>query len=157
MDTNNLIGNINIVFEKLFSSIESDIFNALDEIFVIDKNLLKCEPLSKIIEIDGINYMIVIANAFIGLYSIYYIFLNFISMYNGWKTENVFKFILKLAIIVIIVSCSEYLCELLLEINNAITISIDKLAEKVINNKLNFAELKNKILSIEEYLNVPLI
>lgn len=152
MDTNNLIGNINVAFEKLFGSIEKDVFSALDGIFVIDEKIIDAEPLSKIIYINDINYMVIIANSFIFFYAVYYIINNFINMYNGGKKVDIFKFILRLVIIGILTNFSIYLCRLLLEINNTLTISVDEIGKKIVNEDLNFTSLKDKIISIEEYL-----
>ena len=85
----------NIVFEKLFGSLEKDAFGILDKIFVIDSNIVKEEPLKNILEINGINYMVLIANTFIIFYAIYYTINSFLSMYNGMQRESIFKFIFK--------------------------------------------------------------
>ncbi|MBR1883760.1 MAG: hypothetical protein IJ809_02265 [Clostridia bacterium] len=152
MEYSNIIGNLSAVFEKIFGSVEKDVFSALDEIFVIDASLLNKEPLNKIIMIDGINYMNIIAHTLILLYAIYYIFTTFISMYNGAKRGSTYKFIVKVVVIAIIASFSTYLCEVILEINSGFTYAIDSFGKKAISSELDFTALKDKIISIEDYL-----
>ena len=148
----NVLGNLNVVFDKIFGSVEKDVFNTIDEILVIDKDIFEKEPLEKILNIDGLNYMALIANALIIMYAIYYIFLTFISMYNGAKRGNIYKFILKLIVIAILANSAIFLCQLVVEINYGFTYAVDSIGKKASGNDLNFASLKEKILSIEDYL-----
>ncbi len=152
MESTNLISNINIVFEKLFNSVERDVFKAIDNIFVIDETIVEKEPLSNLIQIDGINYIGVLANAFIIFFCIYYIVINFISMYNGNKSESVFKFILKIIVVGILTNFSIYILSTILQLNNIFTEILDGIARLISKDSLTFECLKDKIINIEEYI-----
>lgn len=152
MENMNLIGNINVVFEKLFGSIEKDIFKTLDDILIISEDIVKKEPLSNLISINGINYITVIANSLILFFAIYYTITNFICMYNGNKQQHVFKFILKLIIVGILANFAVYICTSIIEINNILTTTIDEIAGKVSKDRLSFECLKDRILDVNEYM-----
>ena len=149
----NVLGNLNVVFDKIFGSVEKDVFKTIDEILVIDNTIFEKEPLKKILSIDGINYIALIANALIIMYAVYYIFLTFVSMYNGSKRGNIYKFVIKLIVIAILANSAIFLCQLVIEINSGFTFAIDSIGEKIANSNLNFSSLKEKIISIKEYLN----
>ena len=126
MDINNIISSISVLSEKIFKSIEGEVYDLLDNIILIGPNLLKDEPLNKIFFPKGINGIIVIANSLIIFYTTYYILTRIISMYNGNTVESVYKFIIKLVIIVLLVNNSYGICNEVLNINEVLNNTIEQ-------------------------------
>ena len=55
MNTQDIIGNFNILVEKIIKSVENEVYKNIDSILVIDKKIFKVEPLNKLILEDDIN------------------------------------------------------------------------------------------------------
>ena len=72
MNTQDIIGNFNILVEKIIKSVENEVYKNIDSILVIDKKIFKVEPLNKLILEDDINGFIMLANAMILFYFVYY-------------------------------------------------------------------------------------
>ena len=111
MNTQDIIGNFNILVEKIIKSVENEVYKNIDSILVIDKKIFKVEPLNKLILEDDINGFIMLANAMILFYFVYYIFSTLISLYNGNQIININKYIIKMVVIVIAVNSSYYICK----------------------------------------------
>ncbi|MCX8075192.1 MAG: hypothetical protein N2749_06390 [Clostridia bacterium] len=156
MQPNDIINNLNIISEKLFKSVEGQVYEVLDKITVITPDILRTEPLKNIVSTDRINGMIIIANSFILFYICYYIFTQLISMYNGRKIENVYLFIIKIVVIYIIVNNSYYICEIILDLFEKFSYSIDLFTQELSNEKINFNSLKEDIVSIEDFMKTDL-
>lgn len=150
MNVNNLLNSINVLSEKLISSIESQVYDVLDDIISIGPEILKSEPLKYIFFPNKINGIILIANSLILFYVCYYIFTRIICMYNGNTVENVNKFILKMIIVVLLVNSSYYICEEILNINKIFSESIDKFSYDIIGEEVNFKSFKKEILSLKD-------
>ena len=150
MDINNIISSISVLSEKIFKSIEGEVYDLLDNIILIGPNLLKDEPLNKIFFPKGINGIIVIANSLIIFYTTYYILTRIISMYNGNTVESVYKFIIKLVIIVLLVNNSYDICNEVLNINEVLNNTIDKACVDIAKKEVSFKSLKEEITSIEQ-------
>lgn len=48
MNTQDIIGNFNILVEKIIKSVENEVYKNIDSILVIDKKIFKVEPLNKL-------------------------------------------------------------------------------------------------------------
>ena len=136
---NDIISNLNVVFEKVFKSVESQVYDTLDKISNIDKSILKIEPIQKIISSNG---FVIIANSIIFFLIIYYIYMVIISMYNGNRFENVYHLIIKLLIISVVVNNSYFLIEQVLELNDSFTDAINTLCKNLVGSDITFVKLK---------------
>ena len=149
MQIDSIVSSIGIISEKLFKSIEGQAYDILDNIILIGPDILKNEPLNKIFYPDKINFIIVIANAFIFFYAIYYSLNRIVNMYNGGNVESVYNFILKLTIISLLVNNSYYLCEEILSFNEIVNQTIDKSLSDIIKKDINFKNLKEEVISLK--------
>lgn len=145
---NDTISNLNIVFEKIFKSVEAQVYDTLDKISIIDKEILKIEPIQKIISSNG---FVIIANSIIFFLIIYYIYMVIISMYNGNKYENIYHLIIKLLIISVVVNSSYFLIEQILELNDSLTDAINTLCKNLAGCDITFVKLKEAILNIKDF------
>ena len=157
MEAQNILNSLNVISEKLFKAVEGQVYEVLDKIVIIGPEILKTEPLKNIFFENKINGIIIIANAFILFYVIYYIFTQLISLYNGDKAENIYHFILKLIFITIIVNNSYFLCEQILTINEGLTDAISIFTKEVSNQEISFSNLKENIISMKNFMNSELL
>lgn len=152
MNVNDIINSLNLLSEKLFKSVEGEVYLVLDKIVNITPDILKTEPLKNIFFENRVNGMILIANALMMFYITYYMFTQLISLYNGNKAENIYIFIVKLIIIFILVNNSYFICDLILNITNEFTNSVQIFGEEISKEEITFTNLKEKILSIKDFM-----
>ncbi len=157
MNINDIINSLNLISEKLFKSVEGEVYTTLDKIVNISPKILKSEPLNNIFFENKINGIILIANSLIMFYITYYIFTQLISLYNGNAAENIYIFIIKLVLISIIVNNSYFICELMLNITDELTNTIEIYGRDISNQDITFRNLKEKILSIKDFMKNDLL
>jgi len=114
--TENLLNSINILLEKIYKSVEGNVYELLDKLVTISDDILKQEPLKYIFKDD--NGVVFVATSLIFFYIVQYMLMKLIAMYNGNNPENAFKFILRIIITIAIASSTKYICELVLQIND---------------------------------------
>lgn len=157
MEANDIITNLNYLLEKVFKSIEGEIFKTLDKLTIIGPEILKEEPLKNIVFENKVNGLVIIANTLILFFVIYYVFKQLIGIYNGNKIESIYVFIIRIIIVCIIVNFSYYICEEILNIFGILGESIDTYASDLINKKVTFENLKDSIINIENIINTDLV
>lgn len=157
MEANDIITNLNYLLEKVFKSIEGEIFKTLDKLTIIGPEILKEEPLKNIVFENKVNGLVIIANTLILFFIIYYVFKQLIGIYNGNKIESIYVFIIRIIIVCIIVNFSYYICEEILNIFGILGESIDTYASDLINRKVTFENLKDSIINIENIINTDLV
>lgn len=157
MEANDIITNLNYLLEKVFKSIEREIFKTLDKLTIIGPEILKEEPLKNIVFENKVNGLVIIANTLILFFVIYYVFKQLIGIYNGNKIESIYVFIIRIIIVCIIVNFSYYICEEILNIFGILGESIDTYASDLINRKVTFENLKDSIINIENIINTDLV
>ena len=157
MNSQDILTNLNTVFEKLFKSVEGEVYKTLDKIVLIGPDILKEEPLKQIFFENKENGIIIIANTLILFYIIYYAFTQLISLYNGNKVENVYYFILKIIIVGILVNCSYFLCEQLLTLFDGLSDAINTFAKNIVGKEATFANLKETILSVNDFMKSDIL
>ncbi|MEG1009418.1 MAG: hypothetical protein RSE41_02525, partial [Clostridia bacterium] len=154
MNVNDIINSLNVIAENLFKAVEGEVYVILDDIVIISSNILKIEPLKTILNSSGI---ISIANALILFYITYFMLTQIISLYNGYKTENFYLFIIKIVVILSLVNNSKFLIEVILNILDSITYAIDVFCNNISKQDITFSNLKEKILSIKDFMKNDLI
>lgn len=157
MVAENIINSINIVVEKIYKSVEGQVYELLDKITIIDPEILNREPLSKIYQNDGTSIFMIICISLITFYSVYYIFTRLVSMYNGNKTEGIYKFIMKLIVTSILMGSSLFIVETILDINNLMTKAVSVAGEEITGEKITFNSLKEKIIDLDKYMKQDFI
>ena len=120
MQAQDILNNLDIIAEKLFRSVETQVFKTLDDIVLIGTNILKVEPLKNVFYHDKINGLIMIANS-------------------------------------IIVNSSYFICEQILNIVELFSNSIDIFSKQLAGQSVNFVNLKEAIISIEDFMKTDLI
>lgn len=157
MNVNDIINSLNLISEKLFKSVEGEVYTTLDKIVNISPDILKSDPLKNIFFENKVNGIILIANSLMMLYITYYMFTQLISLYNGNTTENIYTFIIKLVVVFILINNSYFICELILNITSEITSSIELYGEDISGQDVTFSNLKEKIISIKDFMKNDLL
>lgn len=136
---------INALFNSLFSSIDNNAYATLDDITFISADILKDDFLEKILGTNTTTGIIIIANALVVGFVIYYGIRYMCSSYVSSKVERPYQFIFKLIIVVAFVNCSFFICEEVLSINSFISNAIRGIGESVFHTSINFENLIIKI------------
>ena len=150
MNAQDIINSLNSVSEKLFKSIESEVYTYIDKLVGITPDIFKDEPLKKIFSQDSVNSIILIANSFVLFYIIFFVIQKLISMYNGEKSQNVYGFIIKLIIVGALVNSSFLICKEIINLTSLLSNCIDGLIQDVCGKSATFENLKESILKIED-------
>ncbi len=157
MQTDDIVNSLNMISEKLFKSVEGEIYEVLDDIVIIGKDILTKEPLKNIFFENDVNGIIIIANSILLFIFIHYIFSILLSFYNGNKVENVYSFVMKMLIITLVVNNSYYICEQILSLMELLGNSINEFSKSIINQEVTFTNLKEAILSIKDFMQDDLL
>ncbi len=149
----NVLNNLNLLLEKFFGTVESEVFVILDRLYKITPDILKEEPLKRFQTKDiNSNILLILISVSI-LFIVFYLVTYMISMYNGSKQENVFKFVFKLSVFLILSSSSMYIVETALDINNMLTDVILSMGKELSKNEISFESLKECITDVEKQMS----
>ena len=70
--TTNIINTINTIFENLFSSIDSNLYEVLDDLIFINSDILNDKYFSKLLGTSTANGILLIANSLLIGFLLYY-------------------------------------------------------------------------------------
>lgn len=143
--TQTIIDTINTIFEKLFASIDNNLYSALDKITFINSDILKDETFEKIFGTSTSNGILIIANSLLLGFILYYSIKFLMSHITYSQVEHPFSFIIKLIIFGIFMNYSFTIVGLIIELNSNITFAIQNIGENIFNSQISFSELINKI------------
>ena len=149
----NVLNNLNILLEKFFGTVESEVFGLLDKLYRITTEILKEEPLKRFQVKDVNSNILLILISISILFIVFYLITYMLSMYNGYKQENIFKFVFKLAVFLILSSSSMYIVETVLDINNMFTEVILSIGKDVAKTEVSFEGLKECITDVEKHMS----
>ena len=151
--TTSIINTINTIFDKMFSSIDEKLYEVLDDLVFISSNILEDKHFGKILGTSTTNGILLIANAlligFLLYYGIKYLFSNFTLT----RIENPIQFIFKIIIFAVLMNSSYFIIEQVLDINYNICYAIRGLGEDLFNEEICFSNLIktiNKNLEIDK-------
>ena len=150
--TTSIIQTINSIFETLFSSVDTTVYNILDDLVFIDTSILNDSIFKKTFGINSYNGLLVIANSLLVGFSIYYAIRLIYSYYMNLQIERPYQFIFKLLIFGIVMNCSYFICNQFIQINSFISDAIRTVGSNIFGHDISFSELINKLnyLSIKE-------
>ena len=153
MDVNNILNSINVIAEKLFKSVEGEVYDLLDKLFNISADILKEQPLKKLLKDDLNENVVLLLSSLVILFVIIYLVTRMISMYNGSEQENIFRFMLRVGIAVIISTSSFYIIETILTINSMFTDVILSIGEDITKEEICFVSLRDVISDLESFMS----
>lgn len=151
--TTSIIQTINTIFEKIFSSVDNNIYEILDNLIFISSDILEDKHFEKILGTSTSNGILLIANALILGFLIYFGIRFLFSNFTYSRIENPMQFIFKIIIFAIFMNSSYFIIEQILDLNNNICLAIRSIGEDILKEDISFSNLINTInknLKIEE-------
>lgn len=152
MDSSNvsniIISTINNIFSQIFSSIDNDIYVILDDFTFINSNILNDNYFSKLFGSSSKNGILLICNALIFGFLLYYSFKLIFSHLGITESESPSKFIFKLIIFGICMNFSLFICEQIIYINSLVSNALRQVGENLYNFEICFSTLVQKLNSI---------
>lgn len=73
-------------------------------------------------------------------------------MYNGKNIPNMYSFIIRILLVAILVNCSYFICNQILEIFKLFSESVEMFTKEVCKQEINFVNLKEAIISLEDFM-----
>lgn len=146
-----VIDTINTIFNNLFTSIDTNLFTVLDELTFVNSNILEDKYFGKIFGTSASNGILLIANALIIGFIIYFAIRYLSSNFTFSKVENPIQFIFKLVIYGIAMNSSYFIITQVLNINFYITDAIKSIGEDLFGMNISFSNL---ITVINAKLNI---
>lgn len=146
-----IIETINTILQNLFSSIDNNLYEILDDIIFINQDIISDSFFEKILGANSHNGIILICNSllfgFILYYSIKYLF----SQFNYNQIEKPSQFIFKIIIFGICINFSYFFIKEILSFTSNITLAIRGIGEDLFNKNICFSEL---ILEINKSIGI---
>ena len=146
-----IIETINTILQNLFSSIDNNLYEILDDIIFINQDIISDSFFEKILGANSHNGIILIYNSllfgFILYYSIKYLF----SHFNYNQIEKPSQFIFKIIIFGICINFSYFFIKEILSFTSNITLAIRGIGEDLFNKNICFSEL---ILEINKSIGI---
>lgn len=149
--TSNIIEAVNTILENLFSSIDSNVYNVLDDITFISSDIINDSYFEKILGTSASNGILLISNSllfgFLLYYSIKYLFAHFTFQ----QIEKPSQFIFKSIIFGICINFSYFFVGEALNFLSNISLAIRGIGEDLFHKNICFSEL---ILEINNDISI---
>ena len=146
-----IIDTINTILGNLFSSIDNNLYNLLDDITFINSNILQDKNFENIFGTSTSNGILLIANSLLLGTILYFAIKYLLSHFTYSKVESPHSFLIKLVICGICMNCSYFLLSQFLDIFSNISLAIRNLGENLFNKNICFSEL---ILEINNNISI---
>lgn len=146
--TQTIIETINTLLSSLFSSIDNNVYSILDDIVFINSDILKDTFTSKFFGTSTTIGLTLLANSLLLGFALFYIVRYAYSHYTNTQTEQPFQFIFKLFVYAILANSSYFLMEQFININSLISLAIREIGEHIFNCNISFSELILKLNNI---------
>ena len=145
--TDVIIKTINSIFQTLFSSIDNNIYSYIDEIIFLTPSSISNNNFEDLFTTSS-KSILVIANALILAYLLYYCVKLFLSYYSGTQVERPYQFIFKLILCAIIMNSSYFICEQLINITDLITQALQEIGSNFTSKTISFKTLVTELNSV---------
>lgn len=146
-----IIQTINTIFSNFFSSIDSSIYDNLDNLVFINSDILSDKFVKKLLGDGSKNSLIYLADAMIVGISIFYVVSYYYSNIMDVNVERPHQFIFKLLIFTFVVNFSYFILDQFLNLTFLFSSSIQEIGKNITGYNINFSEL---IISINSKVNV---
>ena len=151
MESNNLsttIANtINELIQNLFSSIDNNIYSYIDDIIFLNTDVLSNNNFEDFFNTSS-NSILIISNALILAYLLYYCVKLFLSYYSGTQVQKPYQFIFKLVLCSIIMNSSYFICEQFINITDLLTKSLQEVGSNFVSKTISFKTLVTELNSV---------
>jgi hypothetical protein len=138
---------INELIQNLFSSIDNNIYSYIDEIIFLTPSSISNNNFEDLFTTSS-NSILVIANALILAYLLYYCVKLFLAYYSGTQVQRPYQFIFKLILCAIIMNSSYFICEQLINITDLITQALQEIGSNFTSKTISFKTLVTELNSV---------
>ena len=149
-----IIDTINTLCQSLFSSVEEAVFPLLDKLVFIREDIATTHYLERIIGTDTNTGLLVLANALLFAFIIYYSARLIMSPYSGQPVESPYQFFIKSIFIAIFMNCSLSICITIVSATSDITDFVSSLSNNIFKTSATFSSLIEMIDSSKANFNV---
>ena len=149
--TTNIIDAINTRLGNLFSSIDNNIYNVLDDVTFISSDIIADSYFEKILGTSTSNGILLISNSLLFGFLLYYSLKYLFSHFTYMQIERPSQFIFKAIIFGICVNFSYFFIEEFLNFVSNISLAIRGIGESLFHKNICFSEL---ILEINNDVSV---
>lgn len=146
-----IIDTINTILGNLFSSIDNNLYDLLDDITFINSNILHDKNFENIFGTSTTNGILLIANSLLLGIILYFAIKYLLSHFTYSRIESPHSFFIKLVICGICMNCSYFLLGQFLDIFSYISNAIRSLGEIIFHKNICFSEL---ILDINNNISI---
>lgn len=136
---------INQLFTNLFSSIDSNLYNILDDLLFINTDILKDSFFENIFGKSSTSGILLICNSIVLGFVLYYLISLILSHITFSQVQRPFQFIFKLFIYLLFINFSYFICEKVISILETFTLSIRELGESIFQTNICLSNLIEKI------------
>ena len=143
--TINIIQTINTIFENLFMSIDTSLYEVLDDLVFINSDILHDRYFDKLFGTSTTNGILLISNSLLIGLLIYYAVKFMISNLTFTRIEHPTQFIFKCIIFGICMNGSFFIIEQILDLNFTICNLIRSLGQDLFGRNICFSELISEI------------
>ena len=136
-----IMESINTILGNLFSSIDTNVYDVLDNITFISSDIIHDSFFEKILGTSASNGILLISNALLFGFLIFYAIKYLFSHFTYSPIEKPHQFIIKSIIFGICINCSYFLIGQSLDIVSNITLAIRGIGEDLFHKNICFAQL----------------
>ena len=150
MNSDSIITTINSLFGNLFSSIDSTIYAALDDITFIDTDILNSYYFEKVFGTTTSNGFLLVANSLLAGFVLYY-GITYLLSSLGIMQDSIQKpsqFFFKILIGGLLMNSSFFICEFLIQLNSLISDGIRSIGYDFLNVNICFSDLINQLNAV---------
>lgn len=149
--TTSIIEAINTILGNLFSSIDNNIYNVLDDVTFISSDIINDSYFEKILGTSTSNGILLISNSLLFGFLLYYSLKYLFSHFTYAQIERPSQFIFKAIIFGICINFSYFFIEEFLNFISNISLAIRGIGENLFHKSICFSEL---ILEINNNMSV---
>ncbi len=150
MINDSIIETINSLFGNLFSSIDSTIYSALDNITFINTDILNSYYFEKVFGTTTSNGFLLVANSLLAGFVLYY-GITYLFSSLGIMQDNIQKpsqFFFKILIGGLLMNSSFFICEFLIDLNSLLSNTIKTIGHDLLNVNICFSDLINQLNAV---------
>lgn len=136
--TTNIINTINTIFENLFSSIDNSLYEVLDNLVFVNKDILSAKYFNNIFGLSSNSGILLVANSLLIGLILYYSARLILSNFTYNKIENPVQFIFKCIIFGICMNSAFFIIEQIININFNVCSLIKSIGEDMFRKKCMF-------------------
>ena len=122
---------INSIFSDLFYSIDNNLYSILDDITFINSDIFSDKYFQNIFGTSSTNGILLIANALLIGFILYYAITLLISYYSYSEVQKPGQYLFRVIFFVILMNSSYFICEQIINFNFNISSAIRQIGESI--------------------------